>query len=267
MTTSSSVTEAPAHGTHLGSRARAALAIVFWLVVWQLAATVVGQELVLASPAQVVGALGRALPDVAFWATLAGTAARIATGFALGVALGSALASLAAANTWADALVTPLLRVVRSVPVVSFTILVLLWSGPDTLTVTVSAVMVLPIVFANVREGIDRIDPHLAELADVYGLTPLRRWRAIAWPTVLPFLAAACRVGLGLAWKAGVSAEVIGLPAGSIGERMYQARLTLATADVLAWTVVVVAAAWATERLVLAGIGRLETAQSRAWCR
>lgn len=265
MTASSSTTETRAPAGV--GRARGAVAAVLWLGVWQLVATLVGQELVLASPVEVLAALVRALPETSFWATLGGTAARIAAGFALGVVLGSALAWLAASSAWADALTSPLVRVLRSVPAVSFIILVLLWSGPGALTVTVAAVMVLPVVFANVREGIDQVDPRLRELAQVYDLSRVRRGAAIVWPTVLPYLAAACRVGLGLAWKAGVSAEVIGLPAGSIGERLYEARLMLATADVLAWTVVVVAAAWATERLALLALDRLERVPSWGWSR
>jgi NitT/TauT family transport system permease protein len=137
------------------------------------------------------------------------------------------------------------------VPVVSFIILVLIWAGPKSLATVISCLMVLPVVFANLEEGLRQRDPKLRELAQVFGLGQGRRWLALWLPELWPYLTAACRVGLGLAWKAGVSAEVIGLTTGSIGERLYQAKIFLATADLFCWTAVIVLLAWACERLVL----------------
>ena len=78
---------------------------------------------------------------------------------------------------------------------------------------------------------------------------------------MLPFVVAGCETGVGLAWKSGIAAEVIGLPTGSIGERMYQAKIFLSTPDLFAWTVVVVALSVAFERLVRLGL----TAAQRRW--
>ena len=75
----------------------------------------------------------------------------------------------------------------------------------------------------------------------------VRRVVAIDGPQVLPYFVAACRAGMGLAWKAGIAAEVIGLPTGSIGERLYQAKLFLSSADLFAWTAVIVAASSGSE--------------------
>ena len=43
-----------------------------------------------------------------------------------------------------------------------------------------------------------------------------------------------------MSWKAGVAAEVIGIPDGSIGEKLYEAKVYLSSADLFAWTVVIV---------------------------
>ena len=163
------------------------------------------------------------------------------------------------------ALISPPVRAARSVPVVCFIVLVLIWADSSWLSITVAALMVGPIVFANIEEGIGRLDPNLAELATVFGMRARRRWLAISLPAVLPFFIAACRVGLGLAWKAGVSAEVIGIPDGSIGERLYQAKLFLATGDLFCWTAVIVACAWAFEKLVLAALAAFETSLGRRY--
>ena len=61
----------------------------------------------------------------------------------------------------------------------------------------------------------------------------------------------ACSVALGLSWKAGIAAEVIGIPDGSIGERLYEAKVYLNSADLFAWTVVIIAVSIVFEKLFL----------------
>lgn len=232
--------------------AQVPIAAVFWLVVWQLVAMAVGHEYLLASPVQVGGALLRLLPTAEFWRSLAISSVRIAAGLILGVGIGIAFAALAHVSAWANTLLGPFFRALRAVPVVSFVILVLIWTGPNALTVVAAAVMVAPVVFAAVQAGLAARNRELSEVAQVFGAGFADRFWAVTWPSVAPYLASAVHTAVGLAWKAGVAAEVIGLPAGSIGGRLYDARLTLATADVLAWTVVIVLAAWCFERVVLA---------------
>ena len=70
-------------------------------------------------------------------------------------------------------------------------------------------------------------------------------------PQIKPYLLSACSIGLGLSWKAGIAAEVIGIPDGSIGERLYEAKVYLSSADLFAWTVVVILISVLFEKLVM----------------
>ncbi|WP_444664914.1 ABC transporter permease [Cellulomonas sp. CW35] len=237
-------------------RARAAVAVVGWLVVWQLAAAAVDQHVLLVGPWDVAVRLTELVPTSAFWAAVTRTLVSIAAGFVLAVVVGVALAAACAASRWADAVVAPVVVTVRATPVVSFIILVLVWTDASRLALVVAFLMALPVLHATVLEGIRARDVRLLEMARVFAVPWPRRVTAVDVPQVLPFLVAGCRTGVGLAWKAGIAAEVIGLPAGTIGEQLYQARLFLATADVLAWTVVVVVLAALTERVVVAALDR-----------
>jgi NitT/TauT family transport system permease protein len=229
-------------------------AIIFWLAIWQLASTVGGRFF--ASPIQVANALWELVPQITFWATVAVSGLRISMGFVAGALCGTVLAALASASIIARTLIAPLMNTLRAIPVVSFVVLVLIWRGPAALTIVVAAVLVAPVVFSAVVGGINAEDLELIEVARVYGATPLQRFRASMLPAVVPFFAAACQAGIGLAWKAGVSAELIGLPRGSIGEAIFDARLILATDQVIAWTVVVVAASALLEKLIGVAIRR-----------
>ena len=219
---------------------------------------IVGQDFLVASPVRSCRALLLLMPTPGFWAAIAGSAARIASGFGLACVAGVMGAALAAAIPLVDALLTPLVRAIRSVPVMSFIILVLLWASSSRLSLIVSFLMVLPVIYINVHEGIAARDTSLLEMADVFGVPTGRRLLPLQVPQVLPFFLAGARLAVGLAWKSGVSAEVIGLPHGSIGERLYQAKLFLNSADLFAWTVVIIALSYLFERVLFAlfGLGR-----------
>lgn len=111
--------------------------------------------------------------------------------------------------------------------------------------------MVLPIIYNNILSGIQTTDPLMIEMADVFQIPTHRRIRYIYMSQVLPFLTAGCSTALGLCWKAGVAAEVIGIPDGSIGEKLYKAKIYLNTPDLFAWTLVIILISIFFERLFL----------------
>ena len=259
MTTSTTAADAVT-GSRWAKVARLLLVVGFWLAVWQVATIAVHQDLLLVGPGAVVVRLAELVGTASFWATVWYSFARIVAGFLL-AALASVLgAALAATSRVVDALATPLVAAVRSTPVVSFIILVLMWADAGMLGTIISFTMVLPVIYTNVLDGIRHRDRSLLEVATTFGVPLVRRVPAIDIPAVLPFFVAGCKVGVGLAWKSGIAAEVIGLSEGSIGERLYQAKIFLSTADLFAWTLVIVTLSFAVERLVLVGLTR---AQSR----
>ena len=225
----------------------------------------VGQDIIVASPVRVVQVLAKLVVTGEFWATAWRTAWHIGLGFALAVVLGTALAWLASLHRWTDALLSPPVRALRLVPVVSFIILLLIWGGSSWLATTVATLMVLPAVFDNIAQGLEQTPGELIEMARVFRVGRGRTFRAVITPALWPYLIAACRVGIGLAWKSGVSAEVIGLPGGTIGERLFSAKLYLATGDLFAWTVVIVALGIGTERLVMWLLDRAERGFERTY--
>ncbi|MDR3068293.1 MAG: ABC transporter permease subunit [Cellulomonas sp.] len=236
---------------------RPALAVACWLALWQVVALAVGASVLLVGPWQVVVRLVELVPTADFWATVARTFASITLGFGLAALVGVLLAAVSAASPWTRAFVAPLIVTIRSTPVVAFIILLLVWTDVAWLAAVVSFLATLPIIHTTVLSGIGQRDRALAEMAAVFRVPRWRRLLAVDVPGVLPYFATACRTGVGYAWKSGVAAEVIGLPSGTVGERLYQGRLFLQTGDVLAWTVVVVLVAFVCEKLVLAGLGRL----------
>ena len=227
-------------------------AAAFWLAVWQCAAMAVGQEVFLVSPVQALRTLLQLLPQAEFWQRVGFSSGRIMLGFGLGVAVSVFLAAAAQAWHAAEVLLAPVLQLVKATPVASFIILALVWVSGSSLSVLISFLMVLPVLYSAVRTGIGSADRQLLEMAQVFRLPLGRRLRAVWLPAVLPAFRQGCSVALGICWKSGVAAEVIGLPDGSIGDALYRAKITLSTGELFAWTFVIILLSAVFEKLFLA---------------
>ena len=235
-------------------------AVVFWLAVWQCAAMAVGQEVFLVSPLQALHTLFGLLPRKEFWQRVCFSSGRILLGFVLGTVVSAVLAAAAESCPAAETLLAPVMQLVKATPVASFIILALVWVRGSSLSVLISFLMVLPVMYSAVRTGIESADPQLLEMAQVFRLPLGRRLRAVWLPAVLPAFRQGCSVALGICWKSGVAAEVIGLPDGSIGDALYRAKITLSTGELFAWTFVIILLSVGFEKLFLALLRRAEKA-------
>lgn len=232
----------------------------FWLAAWQLASMAVGSRIVLVGPAEVARRLAELLLEADFWVSMGLSLGRVATGFGLAVVAGVALAAWASRSRVVEGLLAPLVGAVKAAPVASFVVLLLMWVSSRRLSVAVSFLMAFPILYTNVLAGVRQTDPALLEMADVFGVSSWARVRTVYAAQVAPYLRAGLSLAMGLSWKSGIAAEVIGLPAPSIGIHLYDAKVYLDTPDLLAWTVVIVALSVGLEAL----LGRLlDWAQAR----
>lgn len=219
------------------------------LLVWQLAAGWLGNRLLLVGPIQVVLRLTELVRESGFWQAIGFTFTRITVGFLLGLGLALVLAVLAAWFPLTEILLRPYLAAVQTVPVASFIVIALLWLSGKKLSIFIAFLMVLPVLYANLLQGIRAADGQLLEMAKVFRMSATGRIRCIYAPAVRPYLLSACRSALGLCWKAGVAAEVIGVCTGSIGGMLYDAKIYLEITDLFAWTLVIVALSAGFEKL------------------
>ena len=235
---------------------KTAIPLAFWLAVWAAAAALVGREMILPGPGAVIRATILLAAEPHFWKSAVLSLLRVGLGFFLGVVLGTALGALTAASRWCDLLLSPALRAVRTVPVVSFILLLYFSLGTAWVPVAVAGLMALPVVWRAARQGIAAADPRLLELAAHYGLGRWKTIRLVYLPACMPALAAGWETALGLAWKSGVAAEVLTQPKWAVGTQLQAAKMLLDTASLVGWTVVIVLLSVACERLLRLALRR-----------
>lgn len=219
--------------------ARKAGVIAFWLAIWQLLDVTIDNRLVLAGPIRVAQALVEQIGQPDFWVICGASFGRIALGFLLSFVVGFLLALMSCRHRLFRDFVDPIISLLRTIPVASFIILLLIWVGNQALTVFLAFFIVLPLIYTNMVTGFESVDRQMLEMARVYGLSRWRTFLYIYRPAFMPFLMSSTKISLGMTWKSGIMAEVLATPKPSIGKEMATARTFLDTPDLLAWTVVV----------------------------
>ena len=175
-----------------------------------------------------------------FWITVGFSFGKISLGFLSAFTAGILTGGAAYRLPLIDDLLSPVITLMKSVPVASFVILALIWTGSENLSVIIGFLVVFPMIYIQTIAGIKSTDPKLLEMADVFKMSGGKRIFYLYRPALLPYLISGCKVSLGMIWKSGIAAEVIGVPLHSIGEKLYLSKIYLSTADLFAWTLVII---------------------------
>lgn len=225
--------------------------LLFWLLIWQLLSFIINNDILFAGPLAVIQALFGQIGSGLFWKSLAGSSVRICLGFLSAFFSGIFLGALSYRSGFIRELLSPILLLLKSIPVASFVILALIWIGSKNLSVFISFTVVLPMLYTATLSGLESADRELLEMAQVFRMPFMSRIRGIYLPALMPYLISSVSTALGLSIKSGVAAEVIGVPDFSIGSQLYMAKIYLDTANLFAWTAVILLITFLFERLFL----------------
>lgn len=235
----------------MGSWQRKTVIVLFWLILWQILSIWINKPIYLVGPVETGQALLRLVDSSSFWRAVWGSLARIGAGFGLAAVMGVLVGSLAHFVPLVKDLLSPVVSLMKTVPVASFVILALIWAGAEQLALVISFVVVFPMIYLNTMAGLASTDPQLLEMAQVFRVRRWDRLWQIYRPALAPYLLSACQVALGMSWKSGIAAEVIGTPEFSIGENLYMAKVFFSTDELFAWTAVVIVLSFLFEKGIL----------------
>lgn len=225
--------------------------VIFWLLLWQLAAVFAKNDLLFAGPFATGKVLVYEALTLHFWQTVGMSLLRILAGFLLALLTGCLLGTLATLWKGFGELLFPFMLFCKAVPIASFAVLLLIWWGKAGLSVAVSFLVALPVVYVNFCEGMKSVDVKGKEMAAVFEMPFYSRLFYLYRPALAPFMESCLKTALSMGIKAGVAAEVIGITDLSIGGELYLSKIYLNTAGVFAWTAVVILLGFLLEKAVL----------------
>jgi NitT/TauT family transport system permease protein len=229
---------------------RTTLIVLIWLVIWQVLSLIVNNSILLSGPVDTVKALIELGSEASFYISVGKTAGKILLGFLIGMCLGTVLSVLSYRFSIVKEFLSPFVSVIKSIPVVSFIIIALIWAGSSNVTIIVASVISFPIFYKNILEGLSVTDPKMLDMAKVFDMKTSKKIRYIYLPSLSSHIKSAISLAIGMAFRGGITAEVVGQPLRSIGNGLYRAKINLATSEMLAWTFTAVLTAFLIEKLI-----------------
>lgn len=226
------------------------ISILLWLIIWFIGAHFVNNELFLPKPLVVLEAFVTLAKSASFYQSILFTLKGIALGFLIGFGAGIFLAVISYVNAFICSFIGIFIKGIKSVPVASFVILALFWFSSSHLSILISSLIVMPVVYTNVLTGLNNTPTDMLEFAKVFRLKPVYKILYIYIPAIMPHLISASTVSIGYAWKSGVAAEIIGLINGSVGNELYKAKLYLDTPQLFAWTISIIIVSFICEKII-----------------
>ncbi|MBQ7727023.1 MAG: ABC transporter permease subunit [Clostridia bacterium] len=231
---------------------RTVLAIAFWIAVWLIVASLANRNLLLKIPlpGEVLTTLFDDLKLQEFWKAVGTSVLHIVIGYICALAVGFAGGMISGISGWFRSFSMPLMHMIRAIPVAAFVILAWLWVPNSVLPSVIAFLMVLPIVWGHVDAALLAIDNHFIDLSKMDGANRIQTAFFVQLPMIHDPLRTGCLNGFGIAWKAGVAAEVICNPTGTIGSLLQKAKTGIDYPQVFAVTVAIVLVSVALEQLL-----------------
>ncbi len=230
------------------TRNKKIVASAIWIIIWQLVSMIINQPLFLPSPFQTVAALFNIAKTTEFYLSLGSTLLRVLLSLFISSVIGISLGILSARYNLLKIFLEPLVSTIKSVPVISFIILILVYAHSTMVPIIVSVLLCIPIMYTNTQKGMLTIDNDLIEMAELHKVSKKKILTHIKIPAILHYILSALMICIGFTWKSVVTAEVLSAPLHSIGFNLYQAKIYIDMQSVFAWTLAIVILSIAIEK-------------------
>ena len=234
------------------------LVFAFWIGVWWIAALIVSDGYHLPSPKDTFLAMIYLFGQKSFYKVVLCSLLRVLAGLCSGTVAGTLLAFVCHKFALIRSLVSPIISIVKAMPVATFILLIYYTIRGDAQTIFIGFIMVTPIIYQNLLSGLDSIDKNLTEITEIFGFSFAKKLKLLIFPSLRSYLFPAMITSVGLAFKSQIAAEIIAYTANSIGQFIYDANFGLRTDLVFAWAAVIVSLSIGLERLCKYLLGRIK---------
>lgn len=210
-----------------------AAGLSIFAAVWAWAAARLNNAVLLPSPLAVIETYGELITDGSLAGDVMASIVRVFAGFFVASAIAVPLALVLAYSRVLRGLVMPLIALIRPIPPIAWIPLAILWMGlGDPPSYFITSIAAFFPIFLNSFSGGTLLQQEHINAARSLGAGPAALLVTVMLPSALPMIVTGLRIGLGQAWMAVVTAELIAAQSG-LGYMIQISRLSLETSRVL----------------------------------
>lgn len=226
------------------------LSILLIPVAWQLLSWQMAQPQLIPSFPDLIRALLRLVYSPGFLVSIGTTCLRACVGLLLSLAAASITAFLLNRSEAIRFLFMPWLSLLRSVPVISFILLALIFLNPEMIPLLIAFLTMYPLLTENLLKGLMNRRDSWKMLARQFHLNAWNRLFQINYPQLKPYLFSGLASAVGFGWRAIIMGEVLSQCVDGIGKRMKEAQVFIDVPELIAWTLVAIVLSWLTDKLI-----------------
>ena len=226
------------------------LSILLIPVAWQLLSWQMAQPQLIPSFPDLIRALLRLVYTPGFLVSIGTTCLRACVGLLLSLAAASITAFLLNRSEAIRFLFMPWLSLLRSVPVISFILLALIFLNPEMIPLLIAFLTMYPLLTENLLKGLMNRRDSWKMLARQFHLNAWNRLFQINYPQLKPYLFSGLASAVGFGWRAIIMGEVLSQCVDGIGKRMKEAQVFIDVPELIAWTLVAIVLSWLTDKLI-----------------
>lgn len=237
------------------------ISVTLLLFGWQIMSWIVNMPDLIPSAPVMLNTLAELFISPSFYQSAIATILRGLTGMLFSLIAATGLSILFARNEWIYELFRPLLIIMRSIPVISFILLALIFLNPEIIPLIIAFLTMFPLLVENLTKGIRSQRTELMSMARQFRIGKWNKITQILYPQLKPFLYSGLASASGFGWRAIIMGEVLSQCSLGIGSEMKRAQIFIAVPDLMAWTLIAILISFLFDRAI-SWLGRLTPAVS-----
>lgn len=214
--------------------------IIIFILLWYFVSIKINSEIIFPNISKIIQKLIEIVLDKSFYQDLFSSMLRVLIAFILSFLFALILGILSGIFLSVKYILMPIINFIRTIPTIPLILVAVIWFDNNTVPIFVSMLVIFPIIYDAVSNGITNVDKKLIEMSLSYNVSLKTQIINLYIPYIKPYILTAVSQSMGITWKSILAAEILALPSLGIGSRLYESHLYLDSVSLFAYCLIAV---------------------------
>ena len=216
------------------------LSCVFFILLWQLIAVIINNDVYIPRIQQVIEAIKIILNEQNFLKVIFSSFYRTMFSYLLALIFSMILGVLATVCPFFQYVMQPINSFGKTIPTMVLVVLSLVWFDKDKTPFVVGFAITFPILYEGIRNGLMQIDKKIIDMTKIYEVSLKDKIEKIYLPVMKFYFMSIFVSTFSLTFKTVIAGEVHGQPKFGIGSQIQLEKVNFNTSGIFAWIVIIV---------------------------
>lgn len=216
------------------------LGIIIFILLWFFISLKINSEIVFPNILTIIKKLIEIILEKSFYKDLFLSLIRVFITFILSFLLAIIFGILSGIFSSIRYMLMPIINFIRTIPTIPLILVAIIWFDNNTVPIFVSMLVIFPIMYDAVVNGIINVDKNLIDMSLSYNVSLKTQIISLYIPSIKPYILTSISQSMGITWKSILAAEILALPSLGIGSKLYESHLYLDTVSLFAYCLIAV---------------------------